>query len=374
MMTIYVIDLESIPTRYTCEWKTHLPEQLKQHGNDVVVISGPDDLPTNTTPGMFLNFAATNIYKAVQVEKFSRLFSDGKIKDGDYFLFTDAWHPGILNLKYMSSLLGINIKIGGLWHSGSYDPADGLGRIIGDSPWIRHTENALYEAIDHNYFATKFHIDLFMETYGYQYDSDSCDDLEECTRNWTDGEISCGKIVQTGWPMDYMKTTLAPYKNLSKRDLILFPHRIAPEKQVDIFRDLALSLPQYEFVVCQDTTLSKREYHTLLGESKVVFSASIQETLGIVNCSEGPLLNSIPFCPDRLSYAEIFSDFSEFLYPSEWTEDWDSYLLHKDAIMARLCYVMEHYDEIQPRIETYIENTYKNYFESDVLIANLLRL
>ena len=373
-MTIYVIDLESIPTRYTCEWKTHLPEQLKQHCNDVVVISGPDDLPTNTTPGMFLNFAATNIYKAVQVEKFSRLFSDGKIKDGDYFLFTDAWHPGILNLKYMSSLLGINIKIGGLWHSGSYDPADGLGRIIGDSPWIRHTENALYEAIDHNYFATKFHIDLFMETYGYQYDSDSCDDLEECTRNWTDYKISCGKIVQTGWPMDYMKTTLAPYKNLSKRDLILFPHRIAPEKQVDIFRDLALSLPQYEFVVCQDTTLSKREYHTLLGESKVVFSASIQETLGIVNCSEGPLLNSIPFCPDRLSYAEIFSDFSEFLYPSEWTEDWDSYLLHKDAIMARLCYVMEHYDEIQPRIETYIENTYKNYFESDALIANLLRL
>ena len=79
-MTIYVIDLESIPTRYTCEWKTHLPEQLKQHCNDVVVISGPDDLPTNTTPGMFLNFAATNIYKAVQVEKFSRLFSDGKIK------------------------------------------------------------------------------------------------------------------------------------------------------------------------------------------------------------------------------------------------------------------------------------------------------
>jgi glycosyltransferase involved in cell wall biosynthesis len=213
-----------------------------------------------------------------------------------------------------------------------------------------------------------------METYGYQYDGDSCDDLEECTRNWTDDEISCGKIVQTGWPMDYMKTTLAPYKNLSKRDLILFPHRIAPEKQVDIFRDLALSLPQYEFVVCQDTTLSKREYHTLLGESKVVFSASIQETLGIVNCSEGPLLNSIPFCPDRLSYAEIFSDFSEFLYPSEWTEDWDSYLLHKDAIMARLCYVMEHYDEIQPRIETYIENTYKNYFESDALIANLLRL
>jgi hypothetical protein len=115
-MTIYIIDLESIPTRYTCEWKTHFPELIKKHGHDVTVISGPDDLSNDTTPGMFLNFSATNIYKSVQVEKFSKLFSEGKIKDGDYFLFADAWHPGIINLKYMAALLNVKIKIGGLWH------------------------------------------------------------------------------------------------------------------------------------------------------------------------------------------------------------------------------------------------------------------
>jgi predicted dienelactone hydrolase len=49
-----------------------------------------------------------------------------------------------------------------------------------------------------------------------------------------------------------------------KRDIILFPHRIAPEKQVDIFRDLAEQLPEYEFVVCQEQELTKNEYHNLV--------------------------------------------------------------------------------------------------------------
>ena len=31
------------------------------------------------------------------------------------------------------------------------------------------------------------------------------------------------KIVQTGWPMEYMKDALKDYKNLKKKDLILFP-------------------------------------------------------------------------------------------------------------------------------------------------------
>ena len=28
-MKVYIIDLESVPTRYTCEWKGHIPTLLK---------------------------------------------------------------------------------------------------------------------------------------------------------------------------------------------------------------------------------------------------------------------------------------------------------------------------------------------------------
>ena len=66
-MTIFLVDLESVSTRYTCEWKTHLPHLLRKAGHNVQIISGPEDIPTATTPGAFLNFGGTNIYKSSQV-------------------------------------------------------------------------------------------------------------------------------------------------------------------------------------------------------------------------------------------------------------------------------------------------------------------
>ena len=151
MSTVWLIDLESVETRYTKEWKTYLPKLLKKHGHTVNVVEGPKDIPNATTPGAFLNFGGTNIYKAKQVELISRAFTSGAVKDGDHFLFTDAWHPGIINLKYMAELLGVKIITHALWHAGSYDPEDFLGRLIGNSPWVRNAEKSFFHAYDHNY-------------------------------------------------------------------------------------------------------------------------------------------------------------------------------------------------------------------------------
>ena len=228
MANIYIVDIEAVETRYTAQWQTHVPKLLTEAGHNVQVIAGPTDIPSATTPGAFLNFGGTNIYKSRQVEQIGRLFCAGSIHSGDHFIFTDAWHPGIINLKYMSELLNVPVKIHALWHAGSYDPQDFLGRLIGDAPWVRHAEKSFFHAIDHNYFATRFHIDMFTETL---LDFKLADE-------WYDN-----KIVRTGWPMEYMQDVLLPFKGIKKRDLILFPHRIAPEKQVDIFRDLAKQLP-----------------------------------------------------------------------------------------------------------------------------------
>ena len=363
-MTVYIVDLESIPSRYTCEWKTTVPALIKDQGHKVEVISGPDDLPNNTTPGMFLNFSATNIYKAVQVEKFSRLFSDNKIKNGDHFLFTDAWHPGIINLKYMSDLLGIKITIHACWHSGSYDPNDGLGRLIGSAPWVRHAEKSFFSAIDHNYFATRFHIDMFVDNLlenGFKNENPWYEeDKASLLMNW--------KIVKSGWPMEYMVDTLTAYKGMTKRDLILFPHRIAPEKQVEIFRDLKEQLPQYEFVVCQDQQLTKNEYHNLLGEAKLVFSANLQETLGI-SWYEGALVDAIPMVPDRLSYSEMA--FDTFKYPSEWTESFESYTVHRKEICAKIIQYMDNYDKFLPQLNKQTQELTAHFFSATQLLERL---
>ena len=364
MSTVYLVDLEAVSTRYTGEWKLHLPQLLTKAGHNVQVISGPESIPSATTPGAFLNFGGTNIYKSGQVEKISRLFCDGRILAGDHFLFTDAWHPGIINLKYMSELLGIPVTIHALWHAGSYDPQDFLGRLIGTAPWVRHAEKSFFWAVDHNYFATDFHIDLFVTNLlnnGLTVGEWRQEDVADLKKS--------GRIIRTGWPMEYMQDILAPYSASStKRDLILFPHRIAPEKQVEIFRDLAMRLPQYEFVVCQDTRLTKQEYHQLLVESKIVFSANLQETLGI-SCYEGALVDSIPMVPDRLSYSEMY--YEGFKYASVWTQDWDSYILHRQDICNHIVNTMTRYETHIPVLRKQTQDLTDQFFSAHALLNNI---
>jgi glycosyltransferase involved in cell wall biosynthesis len=251
----------------------------------------------------------------------------------------------------MAELLGVDITIGGLWHAGSYDPQDFLGRLIGDKPWVRHAEQSMYECYDDNFFATDFHIDMFLETLGEDFTMDS------------------DKAVKVGWPMEYLKDSLVQYKGMQKRNLILFPHRVAPEKQVDIFRALAERLPQYEFVVCQDQELTKNEYHNLLGEAKMVFSANLQETLGI-SWYEGALVDAIPMVPDRLSYSEMGLDV--FKYPSEWTEDYDAYLHNRDKVVAQIVEYMENYDDFLPNINKQVTKLNKEFFSGKELYEEII--
>jgi hypothetical protein len=148
----------------------------------------------------------------------------------------------------------------------------------------------------------------------------------------------------------------------------LFPHRIAPEKQVEIFRDLQQHLPQYEFIVCQDQTLTKAEYHTLLAQSKIVFSCSLQETLGI-GCYEGALVNALPMVPDRLSYSEMYHE--GFKYPSEWTINWESYQAYRQHLCHHIITTMAHYDKRLPQLEKQTEDLTNYFFSATKLLENL---
>lgn len=346
-MTVYIVDIEAVDTRYTAQWKTHLPVQLKNKtGLKVKVISG-GEVPQATTPGAFLNFGGTNVYKSNQLQQIATLFCEGKINDGDYFLYTDAWNPTVIQLRYMASLLNVNITIGGMWHAGSYDPQDFLGRLIGNEPWVRNAEKSMFSCYNDNFFATQFHVDLFQKTFNYyRYDGDS--------------------IHVVGWPMEYLAETLAPFAGAEKENIVLFPHRIAPEKQHDIFTDLAQHFPDYQFITAQDKELTKTEYHELLAKSKMVFSANLQETLGI-SWYEGALVGAVPFVPDRLSYSEMAME--QVLYPSEWTESFEAYQNNKDKLIERMKTLLE--SNNHPEICEKQVNTLTDFFNGDALYTRI---
>ena len=57
----------------------------------------PEDAPQDTTPGAFLNISGTNYWKSEQLKTISKMIANGEVSDGDYFLYTDAWNPTVIN-------------------------------------------------------------------------------------------------------------------------------------------------------------------------------------------------------------------------------------------------------------------------------------
>jgi hypothetical protein len=364
-MTIYIVPIESIDTRYTKQWYDHIPKLLDNHGQNVVIIEG-DAVPPKPTNGAFLDFGATNIYKSSQLQVIAELFRNKAIEPGSKFLYTDAWNPTVIQLKYMSSLLHIPIEIHGMWHAGSYDPQDFLGRLIGNTPWIRHAEQSMFNCYDYNWFATRYHAGIFAR--------EILDVRNIFSRDITEAAMHWYKNIQiTGWPMEYLYDTLEPYSKLQKKKQIVFPHRLAPEKQLNIFKDLANSMPEYEWIVCQEKTLTKDEYHTILGESAIIFSANLQETYGI-STIEGFLCGATPLVPDRLSYSEMW--LPEYRYTSGWTFDYTYYLQRKDMLINWIKTLMDEIFSNSLRLDTARINQtalLKDYTSAETMVNVLIK-
>lgn len=291
---LFVIPIEKIETRYTKHWFDYLPKQLTQNTKfDVHQIeSGArDNAPENKKNG-FLNFGYTVGYKAFQMLNIVNLFETGLVKNGDVFLFTDYWNPNVASLRYLAAMANIDITVVGICHAGLWDPADLLSQTFGGKSWGTAVEDSLNECFDHLVFATEFSKNLFLNT----------------AQN-----VSNDKLHVTGFPMEYYNEILLDYDGrVKKEDIIVFPHRKAPEKNIDLFLKLKEDLPQYKFIVALDECTNKEEYHNLLYKSKAVFSAATQETLGISMGIEGPVCGCVPLIPNRLSYAELFKNYSNF--------------------------------------------------------------
>ncbi len=133
-MTIWVLPIEGHEQRYTAQWLHHLPAQLAQaaaaRGVPASVVQIEGEIPPQVPlAGAFLDFAGTNIFKSTQIAEVARRFQRGDVMPGDTFLITDAWHPGVHQIRYMSALLQKPVQLLGLFHAGHYDPSDFLGRI-----------------------------------------------------------------------------------------------------------------------------------------------------------------------------------------------------------------------------------------------------
>lgn len=279
---LYYIPLEEYKTRYTADWVKQFEAEFIRLNIPFNTIKGKS-LSNTVSDGGVLNAAGTGYYKSMQLTKVLKLIAQGKITDKDIIFFADLWFPGIENLFYARNLLNLNFKICGILHAGTYDKFDFTVRT-GMTPWGRFMEKSILTGADRIYVATNFHKELISSTFE------------------TEVLDIRSKIVVTGIPF-YAEELRTKYKVNKKKNIVVFPHRIAPEKHPELFDELAKKYPSYKFMKCFDYCKTRKQYFKLLAKSKIMVSFAEQETFGY-STVEAMALGCQVLVPNKLSYVE----------------------------------------------------------------------
>lgn len=280
-MLIYV-PLEHIEGRYTIHMDIAIEEYLMREGIEYVKV-----MPTYETPplpkGQFLNSAFTSKFKALQIAEISDMIERGVITDGDTLFFSDIWFPGIESIAYMKYFTGLDLKIEGMIHAGSFTDTDFVRDM---ERWAKNFEDIIFDISDTIYCASNFiRNDIIKKRM-----------------------VDPNKLVVSGLPVDY--SGLDPHKGQLKKDIVIFNGRICDEKQPWLFNELQEQVSKrlgrsVEFLKTQELNLSKEEYYSLLGKSKAVVSYALQENFGF-GVAEAVYLGCTPVLPNRLVYPELY--------------------------------------------------------------------
>lgn len=307
---MWYLPIEPLEQRYTAQMKRWVsgvisqdPEISKHYF--LRVIEPETEMGQNVSSASWLDQCGTIDYKAGQIRKMASLFSNKKINSGDVILLGDVWFPGIEALRYMADLSGIKIKIIGWHYAGTYDPNDTLAKNL--TSWGKAFEDLLLNhVLDAICVGSNYHGSLLR----YQ------------------ANPRC-EIIPYGlaWNSKEVQDTV---KKVKKENIVVFPHRLAPEKQPKSFIRLANKFKNsdWKFVISTNSSgnhvrpganitlvehQTKDEYYQFLNTCKIFYSCALQETFGYA-LHEAIALGLSVVAPRRCSYTEMLDDDPRFLY------------------------------------------------------------
>lgn len=282
-MKIIHVPIEKVPTRYTADWVDQFETAFKLAKVEFVTVAPTkEEIPITT--GSVLDAYGTNIYKFQQLNMIIEMIRDGQVTEDDVIFFADLWFPGLESLFYIRNLSNIDFKIAGVFHAGTWDPHDFTSRS-GMRSWGQHIELGWLHGIDMIFVATQWHKDLIVMNSG---------DFDE------------NKIFVTGLPF-YANELRTRYPFEAKENIVVFPHRLHPEKHPEKFDRLAKKYPKWKFIKTLESTSNRDEYFKLLARSKIMISFAEQETFGY-STVEAMALGNYVIVPNDLSYRETVPD------------------------------------------------------------------
>lgn len=285
-------------------------------------------------------------YKSSQLNAVLDLMQRNSIKDGDIFIFTNAWNFVAVPLSYFRHEFKLDIKLISFWGNSLFNQSSPMWQRFKTSKkgWGREFESALFKAYDLNCFLCQEHWELFQKKYQ---------------------QIQAVRITEvaiTGYPFEYLTRDVA---NVEKKNKIVFPYDLKEEFQVQIFQGLGSELKDYEFVFARKEANNRWKYKLLLNESIGMFCGSRTESDPVL-LYEGMLNGLIPFVPNRLMYQYVFPEY--YQYPSPLSKPKNNKFLYvvrnrlqlQDFILEKLNNYNEWKDKVKEDAKVLGDKYYSN--------------
>lgn len=282
--------IEPINDRYSIQWNDWFAQSFKRNHFQWCTFLGDTGKKYEANPEEFLNPGLTFDWKFKQLRDACHYLDciTPQIKNEKIVgFFQDFWFPGIEALKYIAEMKGIDFRMVGFAHAGSYLSNDMLG-IKGFHSWARGSEQTWFRLCDAVCVGSNYHRDRILASLG-QRDTDA------------------DKMYVTGYPIEVPIRELID--SVEKENIVVWPHRIAEDKHPEIFEMLAHEgFPDdWRFIRSKDVCETKNEYHNLLAKCKICVSTATMETFGI-SMIEAACLGCDCIVPNSLCYPEFFSD------------------------------------------------------------------
>lgn len=304
---IHFVPIEPYEERYTEQWYRWFGDAFSALGVEHTFVDG-EMLTSTIEIGQVLDVYGTHYYKASQMQKLMGMLREGLILDEDTIFFADLWFPGIEALQYVRDMTGAKFKIEGVLHAGTWDKHD-FTYLNGMERWAMFIENGWLKFIDKVYLGSAYHKTLIM-------------------RERLLGTGSGDRLKVTGLPFEWREVN----QEVKKEKIVVFPHRLDPEKGPDRFDELAEAFGGHggwRFIKTKDICQTKEEYYQLLGKASIAVSFAEQETFGYAML-EAIANRCMPLVPDKLSYKTMdiydgyrFNDIAEVMHRIDNFKDYE---------------------------------------------------
>jgi len=290
-----ILPIERIASRYSLQWWRWLARSAYHLEAKVEFVGSY--VSQKIKEGEFLDVYGTNLYKAHQLARLLRLLRSDHTSDFN-ILICDGWYPGLESLAYVRDAGRRRVRLTAILHAGTYDPWDFLTQR-GLTSWAEHIERGWFHLLDRVFVATRFHQNLLISA----------------------RQVDPAKISVVRFPVHYNPRH---HGNPHREPIVVFPHRLAPEKDPEAFTRLhECYITRYgatpdglHFVTTAagGGCRNKSQYYALLSRCRVAVSTALQETFGIA-MQEAVNAGCMPVAPNRLSYPETLR--GHRLYESE---------------------------------------------------------